>query len=107
MAYIDDWALLARCRGGDPDALFVEGAAQHLAKRICFGCPVRYDCLAEALDGRISTGVWGGLTESERRALLKRYPQVPSWRRLFAAAGPQVRHRSASRGRERGAQVRG
>jgi WhiB family redox-sensing transcriptional regulator len=82
-----DWPLKAACRDGDPDALFVEGAAQRTARRICQGCAVRYECLVEALDGRIGSGVWGGLTESERRALLRRYPNVVSWRRLFQAAG--------------------
>jgi WhiB family transcriptional regulator, redox-sensing transcriptional regulator len=84
MRLIDDWSLFAACRGGeDPDALFVVGAAQHEAKKICRGCPVRAECLAEALDGRIETGVWGGMTESERRRLLRRYPEVASWRRLI------------------------
>src|SRR5687768_50112 len=78
-----DWALEAACRFGDADALFVTGARQQHAKRICQGCPVRYECLAEALDGRVEWGVWGGLTESERDALLRRHPEVPSWRRLF------------------------
>ena len=81
----DDWQLLAACRTGDPDALFVEGAAQHMAKRICFGCPVQYECLAEALDSRIESGVWGGMTERERRSLLRHHPEVANWRRLFLA----------------------
>jgi len=44
------------------------------------------DCLADALDNRIESGVWGGMTERERRALLRRHPNVTSWRRTFAAA---------------------
>ena len=67
---ITDWPSLAACRNGDPDALFVQGAEQNVAKRICRGCPVRYECLADALDNRIEFGVWGGMTERERRALL-------------------------------------
>jgi WhiB family redox-sensing transcriptional regulator len=86
MGMIVDWPSLAACRDGDPDALFVQGAEQNVAKRICRGCPVRYECLADALDNRIEFGVWGGMTERERRALLRRYPQVPSWRRMFEAA---------------------
>ena len=72
-------------RGGvpglDPDSLFVQGAAQNRAKPICVGCPVRTECLADALDNRIEFGVWGGMTERERRALLRRRPNVTSWRR--------------------------
>ena len=81
----DDWAARARCRGG-PDDMFVSGAEQHRAKAVCLGCPVRSECLAEALDARLQWGVWGGLTERERRAVLRRRPNVRSWRRLLQAA---------------------
>jgi WhiB family redox-sensing transcriptional regulator len=86
MTMITDWPSLAACRNGDPDALFVQGAEQNVAKRVCRSCPVRYECLADALDNRIEFGVWGGMTERERRALLRRHPQVASWRRTFEAA---------------------
>ncbi|MGW6054393.1 WhiB family transcriptional regulator [Streptomyces sp. NPDC055189] len=76
----------AVCRAADPDELFVQGAAQHQAKAVCSGCPVRTECLVYALDSRIEYGVWGGMTERERRALLRRRPTVTSWRRLLAAA---------------------
>ena len=62
-----------------PDALFVEGAAQREARAVCTGCPVRLECLADALDNRMDFGVWGGMTERERRALLRRRPEVQSW----------------------------
>jgi WhiB family transcriptional regulator, redox-sensing transcriptional regulator len=84
-----DWPSLAACRNEDPDALFVQGAEQNVAKRICRGCPVRYECLADALDNRIEFGVWGGMTERERRALLRRHPAVGSWKRTFEAAMQQ------------------
>jgi WhiB family redox-sensing transcriptional regulator len=86
MGMIADWPSLAACRNGDPDALFVQGAEQNVAKRICRGCPVRYECLADALDNRIEFGVWGGMTERERRALLRRHPKVTSWHQMFEAA---------------------
>jgi WhiB family redox-sensing transcriptional regulator len=81
-----DWRTSAACRHNDPDALFVRGAEQHKAKAICEGCPVRMQCLAEALDQQIQFGVWGGLTERERRSLLRRRPDVVSWRELFETA---------------------
>ena len=75
------WAGRAACGFGKlaPDALFVEGAAQRDARVVCTGCPVRLDCLADALDNRMDFGVWGGMTERERRALLRRRPDVQSW----------------------------
>ncbi len=72
---------------GDPEAFFVPGAAQGPNKIFCFDCPVIAECLAEALDNRIESGIWGGMTERERKALLKRRPGVPSWRALFEATG--------------------
>ena len=72
----------AACRH-DPDALFVQGAEQNAAKRICRGCAIRDECLVEALDNRIEFGVWGGWTERDRRALLRRHPGVTSWARVL------------------------
>ncbi len=82
----EDWASAASCKERQPDELFVKGAAQNRAKQLCMGCPVRTECLAEALDNGIEWGVWGGLTERERRALLRRRPNVTSWRSLLETA---------------------
>jgi len=81
-----DWTARAACRSADPDTLFVQGAAQNRAKAVCAGCGVRTECLADALDNRTEFGVWGGMTERERRALLRRRPDVTSWRVLLEAA---------------------
>ncbi|HUW16754.1 MAG TPA: WhiB family transcriptional regulator [Actinomycetes bacterium] len=89
MTWIDDWSAQAACRATDPDALFVQGAAQNRAKALCLGCPVRTECLADALDNRIEFGVWGGMTERERRALLRQRPSVTSWRLLLQVAREQ------------------
>ena len=86
MAWIEDWSARAACRTTDPDALFVQGAAQNRAKALCSGCVVRTECLADALDNEVEFGVWGGMTERERRALLRRRPNVTSWRRLLQTA---------------------
>jgi WhiB family transcriptional regulator, redox-sensing transcriptional regulator len=101
------WVSKARCRSTDPDALFVRGAAQKKAAVICRHCPVIAECRADALDNRVEFGVWGGMTERERRALLKRHPEVVSWADFFArdrkrrdAGGSGVRaplHGSAAR----------
>ncbi|AWT57011.1 transcriptional regulatory protein Whib-like WhiB4 [Mycolicibacterium smegmatis] len=86
------WVSQARCRQADPDELFVRGAAQRKAAVICRHCPVILECGADALDNRVEFGVWGGMTERQRRALLKQHPEVSSWADFFAA---QRKHRSA------------
>jgi WhiB family redox-sensing transcriptional regulator len=73
------WVSEGLCRSKDPDELFVKGAAQRQAANICRHCPVRQQCAADALDNKVEFGVWGGMTERERRALLKDHPDVVSW----------------------------
>lgn len=92
----DEWGAYAACRSSAPDELFVEGAAQNGAKAVCSGCPVRTECLAFALDRRIEHGIWGGMTERERRALLRRRPTVTSWRSLLEAARAEHTRRAGS-----------
>ena len=85
------WVSQALCRAADPDELFVRGAAQRKAAVICRHCPVMLECGADALDNRVEFGVWGGMTERQRRALLKQHPEVVSWAEFFSA---QRKHRS-------------
>ena len=85
-SWVKDWAAYGLCTSSDPDALFVQGKAQRSAKVVCRACPVIAECLADALDNRTEFGVWGGMTERERRALLRRRPDVRSWAALFARA---------------------
>lgn len=81
-----DWTTRAACLSADPDELFVRGAEQNRVKARCLACAVRTECLADALDNRVEFGVWGGMTERERRALLRRRPDVTSWRTLLERA---------------------
>ena len=83
--WASNWAQHALCSKAAPDALFVRGGAQQVAKQVCVNCPVIAQCLADALDNRTEFGVWGGMTERQRRALLKRRPEVLSWSALFEA----------------------
>lgn len=73
------WATRGACVTMDPDGFFVQGADQQAVKATCLACPVQAECLADALDNRIDFGVWGGLTERERRRLLRRHPHVRNW----------------------------
>ncbi len=70
-----DWRNEAACRNEDPELFFpigstgpaVEQADQ--AKQVCMTCTVREDCLEYALASNQDAGIWGGLTEDERRTL--------------------------------------
>ena len=65
-----DWQDQANCLGVDPDLFFPErGASTREAKEVCRGCVVRLDCLEYALANGEKFGIWGGLSERERRRL--------------------------------------
>jgi WhiB family redox-sensing transcriptional regulator len=96
MPWTEDWTSRAACTDYTPDELFVQGAAQNRAKTVCGGCVVRTECLADALDNKVEFGVWGGLTERERRALLRRRPGVASWRELLETAMSEFEASSVS-----------
>jgi WhiB family redox-sensing transcriptional regulator len=66
--------------------MFGEATDQKRARLTCTGCPVRFECLAEALDNRIEWGVWGGMTERERRALLRARTDITSWKSVLRRA---------------------
>lgn len=92
----DHWSEDAACRSADPDELFADSKRQNRAKGVCTGCPVRIECLVEALDNRVEFGVWGGMTERERRALLRRRPNVRSWRDVLGNARSEPEQPCAS-----------
>lgn len=82
MAEVDgdeSWTARALCASQPPDALFVQGASQRRVRVRCMACPVRLQCLADALQSQANFGVWGGLTERERRAVLRHYTDVRDW----------------------------
>ena len=62
------WQMQANCMGVDPDLFFPErGASTREAKEVCRGCVVREDCLEYALANGEKFGIWGGMSERERR----------------------------------------
>ncbi len=68
-----DWQERALCSQTDPEAFFPEkGGSTREAKKICTGCEVRAECLEYALAHDERFGIWGGLSERERRKLRKR-----------------------------------
>lgn len=81
-----NWVEKARCRDEDPELFFPIGttgpaiAQAEAAKSICMRCNVRGECLEWALATAQDSGVWGGLSEDERRALrrARRRERVPA-----------------------------
>jgi WhiB family redox-sensing transcriptional regulator len=94
-ASLPDWRDDAACRDADPELFFPEcdvrsaRAQVKTAKLICRGCPVKLTCLDWALASGQEAGIWGGLTEDERRRLLRH------GRRHFRPAAFSERDRSA------------
>ena len=69
----DQWQERALCAQTDPEAFFPEkGGSTREAKRVCLTCDVRGDCLEYALSNDERFGIWGGMSERERRKLKKR-----------------------------------
>lgn len=67
------WQERALCAQTDPEAFFPEkGGSTREAKKVCTGCEVRAECLEYALAHDERFGIWGGLSERERRKLKKR-----------------------------------
>jgi WhiB family transcriptional regulator, redox-sensing transcriptional regulator len=72
------WQRYANCLGVDPDLFFPErGGSTREAKEVCRGCVVRTECLQYALDNAEKFGIWGGLSERERRRLRRRRNGAP------------------------------
>ncbi|MBP5935381.1 WhiB family transcriptional regulator [Streptomyces acidiscabies] len=85
------WQARGACHGmdvEDADAVFFPGPRDHEeiaeAKELCSWCPVRRDCLDYALDTGLTEGIWGGLTEAERRPLHKGLHRRLDYRRVIA-----------------------
>lgn len=74
-----DWRDLAACADHDPDMFFPAGetgpAADQIrfAKRVCAACDVQDECLTYAIETNQASGIWGGLTEDERRPVRRRW----------------------------------
>jgi WhiB family transcriptional regulator, redox-sensing transcriptional regulator len=94
---VAEWWSLAACQSADPDLFFpISGTGPALgqvarAKAVCTACAVRLDCLGYALTSGPLQGVWGGLTEEERRLLRQREAKA----RLRASQRPESPARRA------------
>ena len=97
-----NWQKVAACRDADPDLFFPVGTAGPAlrqideAKRICRACPAQARCLAWALDRGVGSGVWGGTTEDERRAIRRPAEKNrPSGRTTATPVNDQARDNKA------------
>lgn len=72
------WQDLARCAEVDPEIFFPEkGGSVRAAKRVCRSCEVRDACLGFALENDEKFGIWGGLSERERRRIRQQAETAP------------------------------
>jgi WhiB family redox-sensing transcriptional regulator len=67
----DDWREMAACRGMNTSMFFQEGHHELSARSVCRQCPVRQECVGEAIIENLY-GVWGGTNERERAATRRR-----------------------------------
>lgn len=98
------WQRYAACRDEDPELFYPEKGVTRAARaeaarrqaravQICSGCPVMSECLQRSFDDREEFGVWGGVDEDERRAVLKR-EGTPARSHSVVRAGRQGRKRN-------------
>ncbi len=73
----DAWKAAGACKGLDPDIFFPErGSSTAAPKAVCARCPVRDICLEVALRNGEKFGIWGGLSERERRRMRRQRAQA-------------------------------
>ena len=66
------WVVFSACRDKDPDIFFPDDRKEtREAIAICGTCPVRSECLEYAIEADIRFGVWGGLSDKQRRRLIR------------------------------------
>jgi WhiB family redox-sensing transcriptional regulator len=101
-----DFRHRAICRDEDPELFFPVGTGDPAlkqiaeAKTVCRRCPVASECLAWALDSGQDAGVWGGMSEDERRALKRRNTRADRRRGATASAPRTVAEKRVARARD-------
>lgn len=89
-----EWFDSGLCAQTDPELFFPEkGASNAAGKRICRACPFTAECLAWALETDQRHGIWGGLSETERRPLARRIPYRAQRSPCGTAAGYRSHYR--------------
>lgn len=90
-----DWQLSGACRSQDPAIFFhpdgergrARASRERAAKRVCGRCPVLRQCRTQAVAAQEPYGVWGGLTERERAAIIRHTERARAARPVAALAG--------------------
>jgi len=94
------WRMRAACCGLDPDIFFpahVSSRREIAAKRVCEQCPVVGECLSWAMSHREDWGIWGGLSENERRRLRASWLASRAGRERRTFEAPLADHRAPAR----------
>lgn len=82
----ESWQDAANCKGADIDIFFsLDERDQKEALELCKACPVQRECLQDALETREMYGIWGGMRESDRRAIIRDHRRQERERRSDAA----------------------
>jgi WhiB family redox-sensing transcriptional regulator len=98
-----NWRHHAACRHEDPELFFpLSPATVTQAKTVCGECPVRAACLAYACATGQDAGIWGGMTEEERRVLLRSRLRARTATPVVPAPEAQDETRQQGERRERG-----
>ncbi|MGC8464599.1 MAG: WhiB family transcriptional regulator [Acidimicrobiales bacterium] len=85
----ETWQERAKCKGASASVFYpLRGVPTASARALCKDCPVKPDCLSYALEHEEEFGIWGGLSERERRKLIRAQARLRSAgeRRLFEAS---------------------
>lgn len=75
LAPLGAWVEQAACKGMDINRFFPEVGGRGIPEvvKVCQGCPVRQECLDDALTNKTEHGVWGGLSAKQRKAIWKKW----------------------------------
>lgn len=86
-----EWQSDAQCHDIDVEVFFsLDEQDQRQALETCKACPVQQECLRYAIDSREMYGIWGGMTESERRGIIRENRRVDRERRKARKAAAEV-----------------
>lgn len=98
-----NWRVDAACKDSDPEIFFPVATAGQVAEKqmraakvVCWTCPVRAECLEDALASGQDYGIWGGVSETDRRLIAKKQGRRRPARKVPASFGRRKRARASA-----------